>query len=159
MCVGFSECSNSTEFDDGTGKINVRLPAKVEAGDCHYLETCCDPEDIERNLDIPFAPNSTINIPTESQTGESTTESNDKTDKTTIKVNVLSKILPESTDETSPKSTTFSTTDSSDETSTEPDVDNVSFRRSSSKIDSYSHHFCSTAIYQPTNAFHPSFVK
>lgn len=47
-CVPFSLCSNKTEFNDGGGILQARFSDDelVEARECHYLETCCEPEDI-----------------------------------------------------------------------------------------------------------------
>lgn len=46
-CVPFTECSNSTKFNDGANEIGVRFFIDSEVSqNCHYLEYCCDPEDI-----------------------------------------------------------------------------------------------------------------
>ena len=39
-------CSNATDFNDGREKINVRFNVELETDACHYLEMCCDPEDV-----------------------------------------------------------------------------------------------------------------
>lgn len=38
-------CSNATQFSDGLGFLNIRFGEEDEQG-CHYLEMCCDPEDV-----------------------------------------------------------------------------------------------------------------
>lgn len=50
-CVSFSRCSNTTQFNDGSGFLNIRFGEEV----CHYLETCCDPEDvIPAKVELPL---------------------------------------------------------------------------------------------------------
>jgi Serine protease Clip domain PPAF-2 len=45
-CTPYSQCSNLTQFFDGSGHINVRFNVEMETEACHYLEMCCDPENI-----------------------------------------------------------------------------------------------------------------
>lgn len=46
-CVPISLCSNQTEFSDGHDKFNVRFSFEEENdSECHYLEKCCEPENI-----------------------------------------------------------------------------------------------------------------
>lgn len=47
-CVLLASCSNKTEFSDGSGLISSRFDLGDEevADGCHYLQTCCDPENI-----------------------------------------------------------------------------------------------------------------
>lgn len=40
----FHRCSNATEFNSGSDFLNIRFGEETEA--CHYLEFCCDPEDV-----------------------------------------------------------------------------------------------------------------
>lgn len=40
----FHRCSNATEFDSGSDFLNIRFGEESDA--CHYLEFCCDPEDV-----------------------------------------------------------------------------------------------------------------
>jgi hypothetical protein len=53
-CTAFTRCSNSTLFTDGGDFFDVRFNPEEETDACHYLEMCCDPEDVirqnERNL-------------------------------------------------------------------------------------------------------------
>lgn len=46
--MSLASCSNKTQFDDGSGLLNSRFDlGDEEAADaCHYLDTCCDPENI-----------------------------------------------------------------------------------------------------------------
>lgn len=46
ICTPFYECSNSTVFNNGESQIHVRFNVELETEACHYLEMCCDPEDI-----------------------------------------------------------------------------------------------------------------
>lgn len=46
MCTPFYQCSNATVFNDGRDHIGVRFNVALETELCHYLEMCCDPEDI-----------------------------------------------------------------------------------------------------------------
>lgn len=45
-CTAFYDCSNLTVFNDGGDHINVRFNVELETDACHYLEICCDPEDV-----------------------------------------------------------------------------------------------------------------
>lgn len=66
-CTPFKSCSNSTVFSDGSSHINVRFNVELETDACHYLEMCCDPEDIVEDhfINIPVP-----HIPVENQDGE-----------------------------------------------------------------------------------------
>lgn len=48
VCVPASLCSNKTVFTDGSGSLNVRfdLDTLNETSECHYLEICCEPENV-----------------------------------------------------------------------------------------------------------------
>lgn len=52
-CTEFSSCSNSTVFHDGSHQINIRFNVELETNACHYLEMCCDPEDV---IDAHYVP-------------------------------------------------------------------------------------------------------
>lgn len=43
--MAFNRCSNSTQFSDGVGFLNIRFGEEDEQA-CHYLEMCCDPENV-----------------------------------------------------------------------------------------------------------------
>lgn len=46
-CVPINLCSNQTDFSDGRHELNVRFTFNDESDEeCHYLEVCCDPENI-----------------------------------------------------------------------------------------------------------------
>jgi hypothetical protein len=51
-CTAFHKCSNATVFNDGSDHINVRFNIELETDACHYLEMCCDPEDVLREANF-----------------------------------------------------------------------------------------------------------
>lgn len=63
-CTAFYDCSNLTVFNDGGDHINVRFNIEEETEACHYLEMCCDPEDVFMN---PYR-----GLPTDNHVVEST---------------------------------------------------------------------------------------
>lgn len=58
QCVSIKQCSDAIEFNDGSKMFTVRFgDDEEEVESCHYLETCCDPENIIEVIDLPgFAP-------------------------------------------------------------------------------------------------------
>lgn len=55
QCVSIKSCSEAIEFNDGSHMFQVRFgDDEEEVESCHYLETCCDPENIIEHL--PDAP-------------------------------------------------------------------------------------------------------
>lgn len=77
-CTEFAWCSNSTVFNDGGGHINVRFNIELETDACHYMEMCCDPEDVikkrdEREVPHVASPHTEIGVdPTSRNPGEET---------------------------------------------------------------------------------------
>lgn len=51
ICTKRHLCSNSTNFHDGRGVISFRF---IENDDCHYLETCCDPDNLVADIDESY---------------------------------------------------------------------------------------------------------
>lgn len=56
QCVSIQQCSNAIEFNDGSQMFQVRFGDDEEVDSCHYLETCCDPENIIEVPDLPNVP-------------------------------------------------------------------------------------------------------
>lgn len=54
QCVSIKQCSDAIEFNDGSNMFQVRFgDDEEEVESCHYLETCCDPENIIEVLELP----------------------------------------------------------------------------------------------------------
>ncbi|CRK94574.1 CLUMA_CG008074, isoform B [Clunio marinus] len=54
VCTPFAQCSNLTKFNDGSDHLSVRFNIELETDACHYMELCCDPEDV---IEEPFLGN------------------------------------------------------------------------------------------------------
>lgn len=51
QCVSIPRCSDAIEFNDGSKMFQVRFgDDEEEVESCHYLETCCDPENIIESI-------------------------------------------------------------------------------------------------------------
>lgn len=54
QCVSIPRCSDAIEFNDGSKMFQVRFgDDEEEVEKCHYLETCCDPENIIETIELP----------------------------------------------------------------------------------------------------------
>lgn len=78
VCTKFSYCSNATDFNDGSSHIHVRFSID-ETEACHYLEMCCDPENVIHSVQGPVDFNDVSNIITEDRAnnGEANLNVND----------------------------------------------------------------------------------
>lgn len=70
QCVSIQRCSKAIEFNDGSHMFQVRFgDDEEEVENCHYLETCCDPESIIEVLELPNFPDQ------DPETGDQITDS------------------------------------------------------------------------------------
>jgi len=53
-CTAFDACSNLTIFNDGSDHLHVRFNIELETDACHYLEMCCDTEDVIKSYLSPY---------------------------------------------------------------------------------------------------------
>lgn len=54
--MSIKQCSDAIAFNDGSQMFQVRFGDDEEVDSCHYLETCCDPENIIEVLELPNVP-------------------------------------------------------------------------------------------------------